>query len=122
VSDQDPEKYMLYVLSYEHERLYGFNLKNGRLEQDLKLPVLEKEKWIKKVEVMKCLNEGLELLVSFGKKTSFVFFKDYKDSKISISDQSVIDVQEQLKKEKLHFLEYDQDKKSKFNYFTKFYY
>ena len=78
----------------------------------MKLPFLEKKDWVEQLEMINCLNEGLELLINNGQSLSFVFYKDYSDGNISISGESVIDINEKVKKKEIISLRYNKEKKS----------
>lgn len=114
VRETQDNKYMLYSLNKSHRKLYGFNLKTGKVEEDLVLPVLEIEDWVTKVARMICLEQGLELEIetnSVSKSKKFVFYKDYQDLKVSISEESVQDLQSEIYNKELYFLKFDKEKK-----------
>lgn len=114
VRETNDQKYMLYSLNKSQRKLYGFDLKTGKIEEDLELPILETEKWVTKVARMNCLEQGLELEVvtnKVSKAKKFVFYKEYEDLKVSVSDESVQDLPTEIMNKEIYHLEHVKEKR-----------
>ena len=106
VRETKDKKYMIYNLDPLNRKLYGFNLRNGEFEADLRLPDIQNESEWFEIQKMNCLEEGIEIKFS---KNKFVFFKDYQDVKVSIGSESVHDLNEKLIKKELYKLSKNKD-------------
>lgn len=93
VRETNDKNYKVYSLNIIHKKLYGFNLKNGKLEDDLKIPELSNESDWKTILNITCLEHGLE--IKFEDK-KFIFFKDYQDVNVSIKNESVHDLSKEI--------------------------
>lgn len=86
ITENTDNEYFIYILDISNEKLYGFNLKNGKIEKDLRLPEFENNDWLKTVNQLDCFKEGLQIR---SKTEKFVFYKDFSDNKISLSSESI---------------------------------
>lgn len=106
VRETQDKKYMVYSLDTLNKKLYGFNLKNGQFEDDLRLPEIEKKLKEVVIEKMSCLEEGIEIQFSNNK---FIFFKDYQDVKTSIGTESVHDFDGEITKKEMYKIKKKED-------------
>lgn len=108
---ENNNNYMLYSLNKAQHKLYAFNLKSGKLVGDFKLPG-HKVNVIPQVKIMSCLEQGLELEIELkSKKSEFIFYKNYDDEDISITDSSIVDSTKKLENKEIYMLDQSADKR-----------